>query len=360
MARIAAIVTNGCNPDPRVIRQSRWLVDLGHQVIIHAFDRLENLSESEHIDGVEIIRHRVGKVPYGGTWKTWLGIRRFLRSVFNSLEEIDLIYCHDADTLPLTRMKTGVKFIFDMHDLQHTWVRMPAPNSLLRKLASYRMKSSMLRMASSADEIITSSQGFSDWLKERGLDSTPIENRPMNKKNLDFPTNRGIGYFGKIRDRTSFKLLFDAVELIPENDRPRIIIAGDGTKVESVKKLAKKYSSHQIEFTGRFDHTELPSLMSKINLMFAMYSPKRGNIGDGALPSKMFEAAAYGRPSIVNANTPMGELCEAENLGASVQWNDAQELADAIMKLEGKVTDLEIDEKREKKRFFETIAKLRI
>tara|TARA_B100000003_G_C10794096_1_gene316154 strand:- start:120 stop:767 length:648 start_codon:yes stop_codon:yes gene_type:complete len=215
-------------------------------------------------------------------------------------------------------------------------------------------------MASSADEIITSSQGFSDWLKERGLDSTPIENRPLNAKKPGFPSNRGIGYFGKIRDCASFKLLFDAVELIPEDDRPRIIIAGDGTKVESVKKLAEKYSSHQIEFTGRFDHTELPSLMSKINLMFAMYSPKRGNIGDGALPSKMFEAAAYGRPSIVNANTPMGELCEAENLGASVQWNDAQELADAIMKLEGKVTDLEIDEKREKKRFFETIAKIRI
>ena len=182
----------------------------------------------------------------------------------------------------------------------------------------------------------------------------------MNEKNLDIPTNRAIGYFGKIREQSSFKLLFDAVELIPENQRPRIIIAGDGTKVESVEHLAQKYPSNQIEFTGRFNHAELPSLMSKINLMFAMYSPKRGNIGDGALPSKMFEAAAYGRPSIVNANTPMGELCEAENLGASVQWNDAQELADAIMKLEGKVTDLEIDEKREKKRFFETIAKLRI
>ena len=360
MARIAAIVTNGCNPDPRVIRQSRWLVELGHDVIIHAFDRLENLPESEHIDGVEIMRHRVGNVPYGGTWNTWRGIERFLKSVSNSLQDIDVLHCHDADTLPLARMNPRVKVIFDMHDLQHTWVRMPAPRSLLRKVVSGRMKSSMLRMASSADTIITSSQGFSDWLKERGLDSTPIENRPMNEKNLDFPTNRAIGYFGKIREQSSFKLLFDAVELIPENQRPRIIIAGDGTKVESVEHLAKKYPSNQIEFTGRFDHTELPSLMSKINLMFAMYSPTRGNIEDGALPSKMFEAAAYGRPSIVNANTPMGVLCEAENLGISVQWNDVQGLADAIIKSEGTMVNLQTDEKREKIRFFEVIEKLRI
>ena len=360
MTRIAAVVSNGCAPDPRVLRIARWYVELGHEVEVHAFDRQQDLPDCEEMDGFRIIRHRVGNIPYGGTWNTWRGIQRFLKSVSNSLQDIDVLHCHDADTLPLARMTPRVKVIFDMHDLQHTWVRMPAPQSLLRKIVSGRMKSSMLRVASSVDAIITSSQGFSDWLKERGLDSTPIENRPMNEKNLDFPTNRAIGYFGKIREQSSFKLLFDAVELIPENQRPRIIIAGDGTKVESVEHLAKKYPSNQIEFTGRFHHAELPSLMSKINLMFAMYSPKRGNIGDGALPSKMFEAAAYGRPSIVNANTPMGVLCEVENLGISVQWNDVQGLADAIIKSEGTMVNLQTDEKREKIRFFEVIEKLRI
>ena len=360
MTRIAAVVSNGCAPDPRVLRIARWYAELGHEIEVHAFDRQQNLPDYEQMDGFRIIRHRVGNVPYGGTWNTWRGIRRFLKSVSNSLEDIDVLHCHDADTLPLARMNPRVKVIFDMHDLQHTWVRMSAPNSLFRRVVSSRMKSRMLQMAKSADAIITSSQGFTDWLSERGLVSTPIENRPLKAINPDFPTIRAIGYFGKIRESTSFKLLFDAVELIPENQRPRILIAGDGTKEQTVEQLAEKYPSHQIDFTGPFDHNELPSLMSKINLMFAMYSPTRGNIEDGALPAKMFEAAAYGRPSIVNANTPMGVLCEAENLGLSVQWNDVQGLADAIIKLEGTIVDLEIDEKREKKRFFEVIAKLRI
>ena len=360
MTRIAAVVSNGCAPDPRVLRIARWYAEQGHEVEVHAFDRQEDLPDFEQMDGFQIYRHRVGKVPYGGTWKTWRGIRRFLKSVSNALEDVDVLHCHDADTLPLVRMNTSAIAIFDMHDLQHTWVRMPAPNSLLRGLVSVRMKSRMLSLAKSVDVIITSSQGFSDWLKERGFDSTPIENRPFNAINPDFPKNRAIGYFGKIRESSSFKLLFDAVELIPEHQRSRIIIAGDGTKEQTVQQLAKKYPMHQIDFMGRFDHNDLPSLMSKINLMFAMYSPNRGNIEDGALPSKMFEAAAYGRPSIVNANTPMGVLCETENLGLSVQWNDVQALADAITQLEGVEVDLETDEAREKKRFLEIIENLRI
>ena len=104
MARIACVVSNGCNPDPRVLREATWLVDLGHDVTIHAFDRLQNLPESEYIDGVEIKRYRVGKVPYGGTWKTWSGIRRFLKSVSNSLGDVEVLHCHDADTLPLARI----------------------------------------------------------------------------------------------------------------------------------------------------------------------------------------------------------------------------------------------------------------
>ena len=125
-------------------RIARWYAELGHEVEVHVFDRQEDLPDCEEMDGFRIIRHRVGNIPYGGTWNTWRGIQRFLKSVSNSLQDVDVLHCHDADTLPLARMNPRVKVIFDMHDLQHTWVRMPAPNSLLRKLASYRMKSSML------------------------------------------------------------------------------------------------------------------------------------------------------------------------------------------------------------------------
>ena len=38
MGHVAMLVTNACAPDPRVLRQARWLVEAGHQVTVHAFD----------------------------------------------------------------------------------------------------------------------------------------------------------------------------------------------------------------------------------------------------------------------------------------------------------------------------------
>jgi len=360
VAQIASVVTNGCDPDPRVIREARWLVELGHEVTVHAFDRAQNLPTSEKVDGVLIQRYRVGNTPYGASIRTWLGIRRFLKKVAPKIRDVDLVHLHDADTLNLATRNSSPKKLFDMHDLQHTWVRMSAPKSFLRKMISSRMKKGMLRRARTVDAIITSSQGFSDWLEQHGLQSTPVENRPQSMPHPDLPEKNSIGYFGKVRETQSFELLFQAVSTIPEVERPRIVIGGDGTKIGSVKSIAMKYPKTDIEFIGKFNHRQLPDLMSKISIMFAMYSPERGNINEGAIPSKMFEAAAYGRPSIVNANTPMGDLCNSESLGLSVGWNDVQGLSTAIAELNGTITELNIDSKRERERFSKVIHELRI
>ena len=41
LARIAMVVSNPCDPDPRVEKEAVALVNAGHEVIIHAFDREE-------------------------------------------------------------------------------------------------------------------------------------------------------------------------------------------------------------------------------------------------------------------------------------------------------------------------------
>lgn len=363
MARIASVVSNGCDPDPRVLREARWLCEAGHDVTIHAFDRLENLPQEEILGGVKIQRHRVGKTAYGGTILTACGLRRFRNSIRKTLKKpqnkIDMLHCHDADTLPLSK-HVKVPVLFDMHDLQHTWVRMPAPRSILRKVVSSSMETMMLRRARTVDAIITSSQGFSDWLEIRGLKSTTVENRPPYSSHLQFPNSRAIGYFGKIREIAPFKLLFDAMNTLPADKKIKIIFAGDGTSLSEVQALAEQYTELEIEFSGKFKHQDLPSLMSEINLMFAMYNPQRGNINQGALPSKMFEAASYGRPSIVNQGTPMGALCVSDNLGLAVDWNDVKGLAEAITELSNVEVYLKTDESRERQRFLGVIETLSI
>ena len=150
MVRVAMVVTNACAPDPRVLRHARWMQQAGYRVTVHAFDREEHHPMSENHHGVRIMRYRVGRVAYGGTVSTYRGIRRFLRTVERTLvnDPPGLVYCHDADTLRVgcaLKASHGVPFVFDMHDLQHTWVRYAAPQSTVRSVVSRRMKQRMLQ-----------------------------------------------------------------------------------------------------------------------------------------------------------------------------------------------------------------------
>ena len=45
----------------------------------------------------------------------------------------------------------------------------------------------------------------------------------------------------------------------------------------------------------------------------------------------MFEAASRGIPSIVNANTLMGEIAEEDELGLAVAWGAPATLANALV-----------------------------
>ena len=356
MTRIAAVVSNGCAPDPRVLRDARWLVEAGHEVTIHAFDRDQSLVGEEVVEGVRIVRHRVGKTAYGGTLSTWLGLRRFRRSVLAKMGDVDLIHCHDADTLPLVK-RTKTPVMFDMHDLHHTWIRMGHPRSWIRRLISGRMKRTMLNQARSASSVVTSSEGFQVWLDEHGIGATVVENRPESQSNQPLPDRFTVGFLGRVRDATSFSLLIDAIAQIPESDRPFLRIAGDGTAFDEVAELVSR-SDLDAEISGSFSAEDLSGLMAEISLMFAMYDPERENIAAGALPVKMFDAANHGRPSIVTAGVPMGDLCEAEGLGQAVPWADPQALIAALMEMQGSAVRLVHGAERERTRFLEAVNQL--
>ena len=362
MGRVEAVVSNGCNPDPRVLREAAWLVEAGHDVTIHAFDRLEEQTERELVDGITIIRHRVGYTPYGGTWSTVRGLRRFRDKVIKDIREsndghggiVDLIHCHDADTLAVGLAITGAKVIFDMHDLHHSWVLMPNPSSIIRKVVSSIYQKKMLKDATNVDAVVTSSAGFQSWLAQRGIESIVVENRPPEREILAPAVNFTVGYLGRVREVESFELLLQAVRLIPEESRPRLLIAGDGNaavQVAGMVRLGQSEGWLDAEVFGAFDSNQLAEMMQEVSVMYALYPPFRGNIMDGALPVKMFDAASYGRPSIVNAGCHMADVCESEGLGVATEWGDAQGLADAMVQANGLKVKLSRGEQGEKERF---------
>ena len=351
MANVAMVVTNACDPDPRVINSARWLSKAGHNVTIHAYDRLHTAELESVIDGVIIKRYQLGRSPYGGMLKTAIGIRKFHQHVLSNLLQSppNIVVCHDADTLAVgckLKKKRGTTLILDMHDLQHTWVLMPSPRSKYRKIISKIMKSRFLARLPQTDLILTSSgsikngvyPGLKEWLKSHGFKSTVIENRPVEYSELTVPTNTNwvVSHTGRIRDINSMRLLFAAIKQMPQNQRPDICIAGDGPSWSRVKLELEKFSKSdglKFDISGSYDRNGLTKILQKTNVMYAMYDPIRGNILDGALPVKMFDAAAHNVPSVVNSNCLMGELCEQEQLGKAVEWDNSSMLADALLSL---------------------------
>ena len=314
MARICLVVTNGCAPDPRVERHARWLVECGHEVTIFAWDREHTLDGLSERDGYTILRTRTSKA------KSSASIVRQKKRFLRSLEgQYDFIIYNDSDSIGTKNLHSRFS-ILDLHDIAHAWPIMQK-TSLLRRLVSSRMKQTLRKNGPRFDGFLTSSPGLSNYFnREFQFKSTVVLN-VRNASPLPQPLNKTIGFFGRIRD---FEAMVSLVECSTRTGfHP--IVAGDGP---CVNRLLERYP--QLDYRGPFDETQLAELMAEIDVMFAMYNPEKENIRQGALPVKMFDAAAFGRPTVTSADVPMGDFCLENKLGVVASFGDQDSISNAI------------------------------
>ena len=173
----------------------------------------------------------------------------------------------------------------------------------------------------SYDGFITSSPGLAAYFaQEFSIGSTVVLN-VRNSNPLPRPRMKRIGFFGRIRDFEAMVLLVESCKQIGFSP----IFAGDGP---SVDRLVERYPD--IDYRGLFDEKKLSELMSEIDVMYAMYNPEKENIRQGALPVKMFDAAAFGRPTVTTAGVPMGDFCIEHKLGTVASFGVVDSVSDAI------------------------------
>ena len=184
------------------------------------------------------------------------------------------------------------------------------------------MKKQLKTSTSSYDGFFTSSPGLAAYFEQEfAIQSTVVLN-VRDSCPLARPKMKKIGFFGRIRDYDAMVLLIESCKTIGFNP----IFAGDGP---SIYPLIDQYQD--IDYRGQFDESKLAELMAEIDVMYAMYNPKTENIRQGALPVKMFDAAAYGRPTITTAGAPMGDFCLENKLGAVAPFGDVDAVSDAIL-----------------------------
>ena len=159
MARICLVVTNGCAPDPRVERHARWLVELGHDVTISAWDREHTLDAKSERHGYIIQRTRTSKATSSASIVRQK--KRFLRSLKG---QYDLIIYNDSDSIGTKNLHSRFN-ILDLHDIAHAWPIMQK-TSFLRRLVSSRMKLALRKNGARFDGFLTSSPGLSNYFDQ--------------------------------------------------------------------------------------------------------------------------------------------------------------------------------------------------
>mgnify|MGYP001248312496 FL=1 len=171
-----------------------------------------------------------------------------------------------------------------------------------------------LFMYRSANHVVTVGKGYRDKLLERGVPAEGIDvitngadlkfycpgdaDRAFRNK-YDLEDKFTVAYVGTIGMASGLEVALEASrKLIAEGDDSfRFLLVGDGAEREALQERVEAEDLKHVVFTGRLDKSFMPVLLRSVEGCFIHL--RESDLFKTVLPSKLFEAFAVGRPSIL-------------------------------------------------------------
>lgn len=331
---VLMLLSNPATYDIRPLKEAKTLAKNGYRVIILAWDR-EGTSPKQSSFGNLLIHRFNLKAPYGQHIRTIVSLFVFYIwcIVISFTLKFKIIHCHDVDMficgLLIKILKFGkVKLIYDMHD---------HPIVFLNKFPKYNILVKIIfAMAKNyADNIIVVNEGFMNYLLKIGFKREKmaiIMNVPSFASKV--PTNKEplkeeflIFYYGDISAHRGVQKLIEAIIGL---ENVKLLIAGRGDLVYTIKKIEEKYKN--IKYLGWISPSEINRLLKKVDLIPSIYIPDNIN-HILASPGKLFTAMANGIPVLVPEGSYQAKITKKYNCGIVVNINDIDEIKKAILHL---------------------------
>jgi glycosyltransferase involved in cell wall biosynthesis len=114
-------------------------------------------------------------------------------------------------------------------------------------------------------------------------------------------------------------------------DVVEVRIAGDGAEAEALRARLALEPAANVELLGSVPHERVPLLYEEADAAAVLLLDRPAFAG--ALPTKLFEAMAAGRPVVVSARGEAAELVQRHGAGIAVPPEDAGRLAEALEEL---------------------------
>ncbi|WP_174351497.1 glycosyltransferase [Paenibacillus sp. JMULE4] len=327
---IKMILTNGFDPDPRVYKEAKVLVDEGHDVEILCWDRESKYLESEiEVSGIKVKRfHSYSR--YGGGLKQLKSYISFIKQVQAYLNEkkIDIIHAHDLDGAIVGAIlkRNSMKLIWDMHEFYNGF-----NYSLIRKMMNQIAASYCFKKADGFLFVVDEqNEKYAKFIKHKPVITIPNTAEFQLLGNIEKTQSQKtrIAFIGAVRDFERLKLLMDVGEKF---ENIIIMIHGAGTALDQIMQIKDSYSNTIV--TGRFSYDQIPDLYKNTDVIYAVYDVTQENVRN-AFPVKVYEAIVSGTPVIVSKDTLIGKFVEDYNIGYSINCNSHTELINVLKEIQ--------------------------
>lgn len=282
----------------------------------------ENYREETAFENVRVFRVDVGKKKMHH-WRQIEILRYFWRGLCKSqtlIEENDYDIVHAWAGIPCGVMARllGKEYLVALRGSD-----VPGYNS--RFTWHYRILKPVLRSVwQSSEAVVPNSKGLRDLAKDtadmemkvipNGVDTENFSPQEANNENLKLLT------VARLVERKRVQDIINALERV----EAELVIVGEGPQKEALEKLAEsKGVREKVEFKGRLEHSDLPSIYSSADV-FVLPSLNEG------MSNTVLEAMASGLPVIVTDTGGTEELVN-EN-GFVVDKESPKQIADAVRK----------------------------
>ena len=303
------------------------------------FPGYENRNNVEMIEGITVVRVSAYVTANSGFSKRILNYILFmLRAIWygRNFKNIDLIYatspqffCGIAGAI-LSKI-LGKPFILEIRDI---WPESIISVGILKNGIIIRALEGLEKwMVHCADGVVVVTEGIERHIRALGYNQvTMVPNGVLlSKFRINPKPTKGemivVAYFGTIGMAHNVENIVEAARHLKDVQNIKFIIAGDGSERENIRRLCLDLDN--VTLYPLLSRKELLLLFDEIDV--GIVSLKDNKLFQGALPSKMFEYLAMGKPVILSL--PEGEatqLIMKNNCGVIIQPENDTDLVHAI------------------------------
>lgn len=352
-------------PQARTYETARWFARWGHHVVVltgfpnHPTGRIARgyrgrLFMQERVDGLDVRRTWLYPAPNRGLWR-WAA--KHFSFALSALLAAPLAGRFDAVVVESSALflgltawiigrLQGIPWVLTIGDL---WPETAVAQGQLANPGLIKLTERLADFVyGRADMLVGVTQGICRAVIDKGVPPEKVAYIPNGTDTTLFhpgadgsALRRALGlegkfvvmYAGTMGLAQGLEVVLEAAKLLRAEADVRFVLVGDGVEKPNLVGKARREGIDNVLFLERQPRSRMPAVLSAADLILVPL--RRRPLFEGALPSKLPEAMACGKPVIVTIMGEAAALLEGAGAGLAVEPEQPRALAEAIARIRG-------------------------